>query len=68
MPGAVQFSATVIPSFFPEWGLGVSIEGTRYLVTHIVFDQSLAQQLGPEQCASTGLRRPRLETRSWSTW
>jgi hypothetical protein len=41
MPGAVQFWVTVIPSFTPEWSVGVSVDAGHYLLTHVIFDQSL---------------------------
>ena len=39
--GTWEFWVTVIPSFAPEWSLVVSNQNERYLVTHVVFDQSL---------------------------
>lgn len=41
MPGPANFWVTVIPSFTPEWSLSVSSVEGRYLLTYVVFDQSL---------------------------
>jgi hypothetical protein len=41
MPGEVEFWVTVIPSFQPEWSVGVSSEKGRYFVTHVFFQRSL---------------------------
>lgn len=41
MPGEVEFWVTVIPSFRPEWSVGVSSEKGHYFVTHVVFRRSL---------------------------
>jgi hypothetical protein len=41
MPGEAEFWVTVIPSFQPEWSVGVSSDGGRYFVTHVIFQQSL---------------------------
>lgn len=41
MPGKLKLSVTVIPSFTPEWSIGItSDKGVLYL-TYVVFDQSL---------------------------
>lgn len=41
MPGKVELWVTVIPSFRPEWSVGVSTNKGRYFVTHVVFQRSL---------------------------
>ena len=41
MPGEVALWVTVIPSFRPEWSVGISTDKGRYLVTHVVFKRSL---------------------------
>jgi hypothetical protein len=41
MPGEAEFWVTVIPSFQPEWSVGVSVDRGRYFVTHVIFQQSL---------------------------
>jgi hypothetical protein len=41
VPGEVELWVTVIPSFRPEWSVGVSSDNGRYLVTDVVFRQSL---------------------------
>ena len=35
MPGEVEFCVTVIPSFQPEWSVGVSSEKGRYFVKRV---------------------------------
>jgi hypothetical protein len=51
MPGTVEFVVTVIPSFQPEWSIGVSAAHGDFLLTHVVFQPSLwgssNVQLGP---------------------
>lgn len=41
MPGEVALWVTVIPSFRPEWSVGISTDKGRYFVTHVVFKRSL---------------------------
>jgi hypothetical protein len=41
MPGKVDLWVSVIPSFQPEWSIGVSSDAGRYFITHVVFQQSL---------------------------
>lgn len=41
MPGKVDFWVTVIPSFEPEWSIGVSTSGNQHFLTYVVFDRSL---------------------------
>jgi hypothetical protein len=41
MPGDVEFLVTVIPSFKPEWSVGVSADKGRFFLTHVVFQPSL---------------------------
>jgi hypothetical protein len=51
MPGTIEFVVTVIPSFQPEWSVGVSADKGHFLLTHVVFRTSLwgssNVQLGP---------------------
>jgi hypothetical protein len=41
MPGEVELWVTVIPSFQPEWSVGISADNGRYFVTHVAFQRSL---------------------------
>jgi len=41
MPGDVEFLVTVIPSFQPEWSVGVSADKGHFFLTHVVFQPSL---------------------------
>jgi virulence-associated protein VagC len=65
MPGKVEFWATVIPSFQPEWSVGVSLDKGRYVVTHVVFRQSLwgssTVQSGPK-IGSHDFAKPHVRT------
>lgn len=48
MPGRLKLSVIVIPSFRPEWGVGVTIQrGVTYL-TYVVFDHSLWHRVSAE--------------------
>jgi hypothetical protein len=65
MPGEVEFWVTVIPSFQPEWSVGVSSQQGRYFVTHVVFRRSLwgrsLVQSGPTT-SSYDFSKPRVRT------
>jgi hypothetical protein len=41
MPGDVEFFVTVIPSFQPEWSIGVSADKGQFFLTHVAFQRSL---------------------------
>lgn len=41
MPAPAEFSVTIIPSFSPEWSVGVSAGPEPHVLTHVVFDQSV---------------------------
>jgi hypothetical protein len=41
MPGDVEFLVTVIPSFQPEWSVGVSADNGHFFLTHVAFQPSL---------------------------
>ena len=41
MVGDVEFLVTVIPSFQPEWSVGVSADKGHFFLTHVVFQPSL---------------------------
>jgi hypothetical protein len=41
MPGDVEFVVTVIPSFQPEWSVGVSADNGHFFLTHVTFQPSL---------------------------
>jgi hypothetical protein len=41
MAGGLEFSVTVIPSFNPEWSVGVTSDRGSFYLTYVVFDQSL---------------------------
>jgi len=41
MPGDVEFWVVVIPSFQPEWSVGVSADNGHFLLTHVAFQPSL---------------------------
>ncbi|MGB6310741.1 MAG: hypothetical protein WBF89_23400 [Steroidobacteraceae bacterium] len=41
MPEDVELWVTVIPSFQPEWSVGISSDKGRYFVTHVAFQRSL---------------------------
>jgi hypothetical protein len=41
MPGEVEFVVTVIPSFQPEWSVGVSADNGHFFLTHVAFQPSL---------------------------
>jgi hypothetical protein len=41
MPGDVEFFVTVIPSFQPEWSVGVSVDNGQFFLTHVAFQPSL---------------------------
>jgi hypothetical protein len=63
-PGEVDFWVTVIPSFQPEWSVGVSTLGGKHLVTHVAFRQSLWGR-SLVQSGSTSIRdfsRPQVQT------
>lgn len=41
MPGKLKLSVTVIPSFTPEWSIGITSDKDVLYLTYVVFDQSL---------------------------
>ena len=58
MPGAVQFWVTVIPSFTPEWSVGVSVDAGHYFLTHVRFDRSLWHSSWVETGPNTATNDP----------
>lgn len=40
IPGTIEFSAIVIPSFTPEWGVIVSKDGEKLLLSSVTLDRS----------------------------
>jgi hypothetical protein len=40
-PGDIELWVTVIPSFQPEWSVGVSADNGQFLLTHVTFKPSL---------------------------
>jgi len=74
IPGSIELSVTVIPSFEPEWSISVSIEKDIHYLTLVVFDQSLWQsswvKTGPDTMKndpSTGHATPKAKTTTIST-
>ena len=68
-PGTIDFWVTVIPSFEPEWSVGVSTDGDQHSLTYVVFDKSLWQggwiSQGPTSMRhdpSAGRVKPRAKT------
>lgn len=41
MPGAMKLMVRVLPSFIPEWAVGVTAQGGTYRLTAVEFNQSL---------------------------
>lgn len=65
MPGKVELWVRVIPSFRPEWSVGVSTDKGRYFVTHVVFQESLWSRSVIRTGPNTGshdFAKPHVET------
>ena len=84
MPGPADFWVTVIPSFTPEWSVGVSTVEGRHVLTHVAFNRSFWHsswiEAGPNQAINDPSKgRARAKARSttitsalyaalWSEW
>ena len=58
MPGPADFWVTVIPSFTPEWSVGVSTVEGRSLLTYVVFDRSFWHSSWVETAPESAINDP----------